>query len=123
MIDEKELIKELSRNSIFEKITIGEETVFDIINRLPKVCVELKFKTTQEMAKEIAEKAFDEYEYEGKSIRQWVEVLKDYEDKQTTLERIVKRLENKINPLHNVNWNAAMEKAIEIVKEEGGLNE
>lgn len=93
MIDEKELIKELSKNSIFEKITIGEETVFDIINRLPRICAEMKFKTMQEMAQEVAEKALDEYEYEGKSIRQWVEVLKDYDDKQTTLERIVKRLE------------------------------
>ena len=37
MIDEKLLIKELSRNSIFEKVTVGEETVYDIINRLPKV--------------------------------------------------------------------------------------
>ena len=39
------------------------------------------------------------------------------------MERILERLKNKINPLHNVNWNAAMEKAIEIVKEEGGLND
>lgn len=34
------------------------------------------------------------------------------------IERIVERLENKINRLHNVNWNAAIERAIEIVKEE-----
>lgn len=39
------------------------------------------------------------------------------------LERIVERLENKINRLHNVNWNAAIERAIEIVKEEGGIDE
>lgn len=39
------------------------------------------------------------------------------------LERIVEGLKNKINPLHNVNWNAAMERAAEIVKEEGGLND
>ena len=37
MIDEKKLIEVLSRNSIFEKVTVGEETVYDIINRLPKV--------------------------------------------------------------------------------------
>ena len=37
MIDEKLLIEELSRNSIFEKVTVGEETVYDVINRLPKV--------------------------------------------------------------------------------------
>jgi hypothetical protein len=39
------------------------------------------------------------------------------------MERIVERLENKINRLHNVNWNAAIERAIEIVKEEGGIDE
>ena len=38
------------------------------------------------------------------------------------MERIVERLENKINRLHNVNWNAAIERAIEILKEEGGMN-
>ena len=37
MIDERLLIEELSKNRIFEKITVGEETVYDIINRLPKV--------------------------------------------------------------------------------------
>lgn len=37
MIDKKKLVEELSRNSIFEKITVGEATVFDIIDRLPKV--------------------------------------------------------------------------------------
>ena len=37
MIDEKKLIEELSRNSIFEKVIVGEETVYDIIDRLPKV--------------------------------------------------------------------------------------
>ena len=39
------------------------------------------------------------------------------------LDRIVECLEHKIHKLHNVNWNAAIEEAIEIVKQEGGLNE
>lgn len=30
---------------------------------------------------------------------------------------VVERLEKKIKPLHNANWNAAMEEAIEIIKE------
>ena len=37
MIDERELIKALRKNSIFEKVTVGEETVYDVIDRLPKV--------------------------------------------------------------------------------------
>lgn len=36
MINEKALIEALSKNSIFEKVTVGEETVFDIIERLTK---------------------------------------------------------------------------------------
>lgn len=36
------------------------------------------------------------------------------------VEDVLERLEKKIQQLHNVNWNAAMEKAIEIIKE--GLN-
>ena len=34
------------------------------------------------------------------------------------VEDVLERLEKKIRPLHNVNWNAAMEEAIEIIKEE-----
>ena len=34
------------------------------------------------------------------------------------VEDVLKRLEKKIQPLHNANWNAAMEEAIEIIKEE-----
>lgn len=53
----------------------------------------MKFPTIEEMAKEVAEKALDEYVYEGKTIRQWGEILKDYVDKKTTLERIAEQLE------------------------------
>lgn len=73
----------------------------------------MKFPTTEEFVKSIAEKAFDEYEYEGKTLRQWVEILKDYDDKQTTLQRIVERLEKEL-PIYNG-------KAIQIVRKEGGL--
>lgn len=82
----------------------------------------IKFKTITEMAKEVAEKALDEYEYEGKTIRQWVEILKDYDDKQSTLQEIVKRLEKKIdNKLYNPNWNAGIIAAISIVEHIGGV--
>lgn len=53
----------------------------------------MKFPTIEEMAKDVAEKALDEYVHEGKTLRQWVEVLKEYVDKKTTLEMIVERLE------------------------------
>ena len=39
------------------------------------------------------------------------------------ISNIIWQLQRRIHSLHNVNWNAAMEKAIEIVKEEGGLND
>lgn len=34
------------------------------------------------------------------------------------VKKVLELLEKKIQPLHNVNWNAAMEEAIEIIKEE-----
>lgn len=36
------------------------------------------------------------------------------------VEDVLERMEKKIQPLHNVNWNAAMEEAIRIIKEELG---
>lgn len=85
----------------------------------------MKIPTTEEFVKSIAEKAFDEYEYEGKTLRQWVEILKDYDDKQTTLQRIVERLEEasfwtEPDDECDDSWEAVwLDKAIEIVKEEG----
>ena len=35
----------------------------------------LRFQTVEEMAKKVAEKAIDEYVFEGKTIRQWVEII------------------------------------------------
>lgn len=35
----------------------------------------MKFPTIKEMAQNVAEKAFDEYEYKGKTLRQWVEII------------------------------------------------
>lgn len=34
-----------------------------------------KFPTIREMTKDVAERALDEYEYKGKTIRQWVTML------------------------------------------------
>ena len=38
------------------------------------------------------------------------------------IESILERLQKKIKPLHNANWNEAFEESIEIVKEEGGID-
>lgn len=35
----------------------------------------MKFKTIEEMGKEIAERALDEYKYNGKTIREWADIL------------------------------------------------
>lgn len=34
-----------------------------------------KFPTYEEMAQNVAEKAIDEYEYKGKTLRQWIEII------------------------------------------------
>ena len=98
----------------------------------------MRFPTIEEMAKTVAEKALNEYEYEGKTIMQWVEILKDYDDKKSTLQRIVERLEyeketevgfyqfyeerdNEIMKHATGGKIKAFKDAIEIVKEEGGI--
>lgn len=80
----------------------------------------MKFPTIKEMAKEIAERAMNEYEYEGKTILQWVETLKDYDDKKSTLERIVQKLEEEKSDW-NYDYNVPIDRAIDVVKEEGGI--
>ena len=35
----------------------------------------MKFPTIEEMAQNVAEKALDEYEYKGRTIRQWIEII------------------------------------------------
>ena len=35
----------------------------------------MKFPTIKEMAQNVAEKALDEYEYKGRTIRQWIEII------------------------------------------------
>lgn len=42
----------------------------------------MKFPTYEEMGKEIAEKALDEYLYKGKTLREWIEII-IAEEKQT----------------------------------------
>lgn len=61
----------------------------------------MKFSLIEKMGKNVAKKAFDEYEYKGKTIRQWADILKDYDDKQATLQRIAKRFDKKIVSLEN----------------------
>lgn len=59
-------------------------------------------------------------------INQYDTTMQETIDKWNTrkpMQEIVEWLEKKINPLHNINWNCAIEEAIEIVKEVGGINE
>ena len=39
----------------------------------------MKFPTYEEMAQNVAEKALDEYEYKGKTLREWVEIIAAFE--------------------------------------------
>lgn len=38
----------------------------------------MKFPTIEEMAKEVAVKAMDEYEIDGKTLRQWINEIEEY---------------------------------------------
>lgn len=53
-------------------------TVIDKINEQEKVVPKLWFPTTAEFAKEVAEKAMDEYEYNGKTLRQWIDEIQKH---------------------------------------------
>lgn len=46
----------------------------------------MRFPTYEEMGKEIAEKALDEYIYEGKTLREWVEIISADEKQTNTAE-------------------------------------
>ena len=74
------------------------------------------------MAKKVTEKALDEYVCEGKTIRQWIEVLKDYDDKKTTLKRVIGRLIDEGVPFpsedYDIGYSDGLSCAIKIVKEE-----
>ena len=39
----------------------------------------MKFPTMDEFAQNVAEKALDEYEYKGKTLREWVEIIAAFE--------------------------------------------
>lgn len=93
MIDEKKLIEELeslplihgrydiahANGDFISGIETWHETVIKTINKQPKVCPKFSFPTTSELAKEVAEKAMYEYEYKGKTIRQWIDEIQKRE--------------------------------------------
>ena len=35
----------------------------------------MKFPTYEKMAKDVAEKALDEYVYQGKTLREWIQII------------------------------------------------
>ena len=49
----------------------------------------MKFPTYEEMGKEIAEKALDEYLYKGKTLREWIEII--IAEKQTDTAQWIKQ--------------------------------
>lgn len=54
----------------------------------------MKFPTYEEMAQNVAEKVLDEYEYKGKTLRQWVEIISN-----TELSTNLAEVSTKIEPL------------------------
>lgn len=41
----------------------------------------MKFPTVSEMAKEVADKVYNEFAFEGKTLKEWVYEIKDYYEK------------------------------------------
>ena len=63
----------------------------------------------------VQEQDLDNFNRDIEKIRSYIQA------KNNMMQEIVDILKKKINPLHNVNWNSAIEEAIEIVK--GVMNE
>lgn len=47
-----------------------------------------KFPTYEQMAKDVAEKALDEYVHNGKTLREWIKIIAEQEPKIDVLEQI-----------------------------------
>ena len=59
------------------EVAVGEEITGAIIADRKLIGAIMKFPTIKEMAEEVAEKALDEFEYKGKTLRQWIDAIYD----------------------------------------------
>lgn len=76
-----------------------------------------KFPTIESMAREIAEKALDEYVYKGKTIRQWIDDIIKYE-KLSSSKEVERDSEIKItNKVYNSRNEELQDRIAELQKE------
>ena len=60
----------------------------------------MRFPTYEEMAKDVAEKALDEYVYQGKTLREWIQIILESQDedcisrKEVLIKDLSERVEN-----------------------------
>lgn len=71
-----------------------------------------KFPTYEEMAKNIAEKALDEFLYDGKSIREWMQII--VSEDCISRQEVLDILKNKWNMFSDAN--DAMQKSIDTIE-------
>lgn len=89
-----------------------------------------EFTTCEQMAKELAKKALDEFIYEGKTIREWVQIIAKQEPKTDILDEIKSEIKSKMEivigrygsttPMYDmasykIERNKAREECIEII--------
>lgn len=63
-----------------------------------------QFPCIDDMAKKIAEAAMDEYEYKGKTIRQWIDTLVRMESQNEQLDGVIAEMENALERVKNVTF-------------------
>lgn len=80
MIDEKKLIEAITNGEYTTGNILLDMELEQFIKDFPKiVTAEMRFPTVQEMAKDVANRAMDEYIYNGKTLRQWVNEIQKYQ--------------------------------------------
>lgn len=93
-------------------INLEDDRLWEIL--FDEACVE--GGQAERIQKELEKIAIDEKEITRKPMQEQSQKFTNEFMFEEKLQEIVYWLEKKINPLHNVNWNSAIEEAIEIVK-------
>ena len=80
MIDEKKLIEAITNGEYTTGNILLDMELEQFIKDFPKiVTAEMNFPTVHEIAKDVDNRAMDEYIYSGKTLRHWIDEIQKYQ--------------------------------------------